>query len=138
MLNAVIIEDERLAIDKLKSILTELVPDINFTAIITSVKEGISYFAQMPKQDIIFCNIHLTDGLSFEIFNNFPVDTPLIFTTAYDEFIMKAFDYNSIDYLLKPVNAQEVSKAVQKYRLLQQHFCQPSATLTSLLEYLNV
>ena len=135
MLNAVIIEDERLAIDKLRSILTELVPDIHFAAIITSVKEGISYFAEMPKQDIIFCDIHLTDGLSFEIFNNFQVDTPLIFTTAYDEFIMKAFDYNSIDYLLKPVNVQEVSKAVQKYKLLQQHFNQNAQKLSTLLDY---
>jgi DNA-binding LytR/AlgR family response regulator len=137
MLHVVIIEDEQLAIDKLKSILTELVPDIHFAAIITSVKEGIAYFATMPKQDIIFCDIHLTDGLSFEIFNNFQVDAPLIFTTAYDEFIMKAFDYNSIDYLLKPVNVQEVSKAVQKYRLLQQHFNQNAQRLNNLLEYLG-
>lgn len=137
MLNAVIIEDEQLAIDKLKSILTELVPDINFSTIITSVKEGISYFGGQPKQDIIFCDIHLTDGLSFEIFNNFQVDAPLIFTTAYDEFIMKAFDYNSIDYLLKPVNVHEVSKAVQKYKLLQQHFNQHAQKLNSLLEYLG-
>ena len=137
MLNAVIIEDERLAIDKLKSILRELVPDIHFAATITSVKEGISYFAEMPQQDIIFCDIHLTDGLSFEIFNNFQVDAPLIFTTAYDEFIMKAFDYNSIDYLLKPVNVQEVSKAVQKYKLLQQHFNQNAQKLNNLLDYLG-
>lgn len=137
MLNAVIIEDEQLAIDKLKSILTELVPEIHFSATLTSVKEGMAYFAGIPKPDIIFCDIHLTDGLSFEIFNNFQVDAPLIFTTAYDEFIMKAFDYNSIDYLLKPVNVQEVSKAVQKYKLLQQHFNQNAQKLNSLLEYLG-
>jgi len=137
MLNAVIIEDEQLAIDKLKSILTELVPEIHFSATLTSVKEGMAYFAGFPKPDIIFCDIHLTDGLSFEIFNNFQVDAPLIFTTAYDEFIMKAFDYDSIDYLLKPVNVQEVSKAVQKYKLLQQHFNQNVQKLNSLLEYLG-
>ena len=138
MLQTVIIEDEQLAIDKLKSILTELVPDIHFAATLTSVKDGIAYFSTMPKQDIIFCDIHLTDGLSFEIFNNFQVDTPLIFTTAYDEFIMKAFDYNSIDYLLKPVNVQEVSKSVQKYKLLQQHFNQNAQKLNNLLDYLDV
>jgi len=138
MLNVVIIEDERLAINKLKDILLELVPDINFIAVITSVEEGIAYFSQFPKQDLIFCDIHLTDGLSFEIFNNCQVEAPLIFTTAYDEFIMKAFEYNSIDYLLKPVNVQEVSKAVQKYRLLQQHFNQTSVKLTSLLQYIGV
>ena len=137
MLNTVIIEDEQPAIDKLSSILTELVPDLHFAAILTSVKDGIAYFATLPKQDIIFCDIHLTDGLSFEIFNNFRVDAPLIFTTAYDEFIMKAFEYNSIDYLLKPVNVQEVSKAIQKYKLLQHHFNQHAQKLNNLLNYLD-
>jgi DNA-binding LytR/AlgR family response regulator len=138
MLNVVIIEDEQPAINKLKDIFLELVPDINFAGVITSVEEGIAYFSQSPKQDLIFCDIQLTDGLSFEIFNSCQVDAPLIFTTAYDEFIMKAFEYNSIDYLLKPVNVHDVSKAIQKYRLLQQHFNQTSAKLTSLLEYLGV
>ena len=137
MLSAVIIEDERLAIDKLKTILSEIIPEITFTAIITSVKEGIDYFSGYPKPDLIFCDIHLTDGLSFEIFNSFQVDAPVIFTTAYDEFIMKAFDYNGIDYLLKPVNIQEVSKAYQKYKSLQQHFNPPPGKLTNLLEYLG-
>jgi DNA-binding LytR/AlgR family response regulator len=137
MLNVVIIEDERLAIDKLKGILSELIADINFTAVITSVKEGMDYFSGNPKPDLIFCDIHLTDGLSFEIFNSFQVDAPVIFATAYDEFIMKAFDYNGIDYLLKPVNIQEVSKAYQKYRSLQQHFSSAPGKLTNLLEYLG-
>jgi DNA-binding LytR/AlgR family response regulator len=137
MLNVVIIEDEKFAIDKLKNILSELVPDINFAAIITSVKEGIDYFSGSPKRDLIFCDIHLTDGLSFEIFNRFQIDAPVIFTTAYDEFIMKAFDYNSIDYLLKPVNIQELSKALQKYKSLQQHFSHSANKLTNLLEYIG-
>src|SRR5262245_5188130 len=137
MLNVVIIEDERLAIDKLKGILSELVPDINFAAIITSVKEGVDYFSSYPKPNLIFCDIHLTDGLSFEIFNSFQVEAPVIFTTAYDEFIMKAFEYNGIDYLLKPVNIQEVSKAYHKYRSLQQHFNSSAGKLSNLLEYLG-
>src|SRR4051794_19659756 len=137
MLSIVIIEDERLAIDKIKSILSELIPDINFAAVITSVKEGIDYFSSYPKPDLIFCDIHLTDGLSFEIFNRFQIDAPVIFTTAYDEFIMKAFDYNGIDYLLKPVNIQELSKALQKYKVLQQHFSNTSNKLANLLEYIN-
>jgi DNA-binding LytR/AlgR family response regulator len=137
MLTVVIIEDEKIAIEKLKNILFEIAPDINFAAIITSVQEGITYFSGSPKQDLIFCDIHLTDGLSFEIFNRFQIDAPLIFTTAYDEFIMKAFDYNGIDYLLKPVNIQELSKALQKYKLLQQHFNNTSKKLANLLEYIN-
>ena len=137
MLSVVIIEDERLATEKLKGILAELIPDVNFAAIITSVREGMDYFSGNPRPDLIFCDIHLTDGLSFEIFNSFQVDAPVIFATAYDEFIMKAFDYNGIDYLLKPVNIQEVSKAYQKYRSLQQHFSSTSGKLTNLLEYLG-
>ncbi|HEY6975094.1 MAG TPA: LytTR family DNA-binding domain-containing protein [Chitinophagaceae bacterium] len=137
MLTVVIIEDEKIAIEKLRNILFEIAPDINFNAVITSVKEGITYFSGSPKQDLIFCDIHLTDGLSFEIFNRFQIDAPVIFTTAYDEFIMKAFDYNGIDYLLKPVNIQEVSKALQKYKLLQQHFSNASNKLANLLEYIN-
>src|SRR5437764_12474149 len=138
MLSIVIIEDERLAIDKLKSILSELISDINFAAVITSVKEGIDYFSGYPKPDLIFCDIHLTDGLSFEIFNSFQVDAPVIFTTAYDDFIMKAFDYNGIDYLLKPVNIQELSKALQKYKSLEQHFNNPANKLANLLEYISI
>jgi DNA-binding LytR/AlgR family response regulator len=137
MLNVVIIEDETPAIEKLKGILSEFVTDINFAATITSVKEGIEFFSHNPKPDLIFCDIHLTDGLSFEIFNSFQTDAPVIFTTAYDEFIMKAFDYNGIDYLLKPVSRQEVSKAYQKYKSLQQHFSSTHGKLSNLLEYLN-
>lgn len=138
MLNTIIIEDEKLAVEKLKSILIELEPDINFAAVITSVKEGITYFSASPKQDIIFCDIHLTDGLSFEIFNQVPVDTPVIFTTAYDEFVLKALDYFSIDYLLKPLNVQDVSKALQKYKMLQQHFSQNALKLNNLLDYIGL
>lgn len=137
MLNIVIIEDEKLAIEKLQNILIELEPDINFAAIITSVKEGITWFAASPKQDIIFCDIHLTDGLSFEIFNSYTVDTPLVFTTAYDEFVLKALDYSSIDYLLKPLNLTDVFKALQKYKMLQQHFNQNAFKLNSLLDYIG-
>lgn len=137
MLNVVIIEDERLAVDKLKGILSELATDVQVQAVISSVKEGVDYFSKLPKPDLIFCDIHLTDGLSFEIFNSFQANAPVIFTTAYDEFIMKAFDYNGIDYLLKPVNKQEVSKAYQKYKSLQQHFNSTQGKLSNLLEYLG-
>lgn len=137
MLTVVIIEDEKIATEKLKNTLIEIAPDIIFAVIITSVKEGITYFSGSPKQDLIFCDIHLTDGLSFEIFNRFQIDAPVIFTTAYDEFILKAFDYNGIDYLLKPVSIQELSKALQKYKLLQQHFNNTSNKLANLLQYIN-
>src|SRR4051794_15406582 len=137
MLTVVIIEDEKIATEKLKNTLIEIAPDIIFAVIITSVKEGITYFSGSPKQDLIFCDIHLTDGLSFEIFNRFQIDAPIIFTTAYDEFILKAFDYNGIDYLLKPVSIQELSKALQKYKLLQQHFNNTSNKLANLLQYIN-
>lgn len=133
MLNVVIIEDERLAVDKLKAILTEVIAGINFSAVINSVEEGINYFSQSPGPDLIFCDIHLTDGLSFEIFNRVRVDSPVIFATAYDEFIMKAFDYNGIDYLLKPVSKEEVLKAYQKYNSLQFHFNASAPALKNVI-----
>jgi DNA-binding LytR/AlgR family response regulator len=134
MINVVIIEDERLAVEKLRSILYEVIPDVRVATVISSVQEGIQYFSHNPSPDLIFCDIHLTDGLSFEVFNRVTVDAPVIFATAYDEFIMKAFDYNGIDYLLKPVSGQEVFKAYQKYRSLQLHFNSSAPVLRNMMQ----
>lgn len=136
MLNAVIIEDERAAADNLKNVLKDVVPDIHFAAVITSVEDGITYFSAMPKHDLIFCDINLTDGFSFDIFAGAPVHAPIIFTTAFDEFLMKAFDYNGIDYLLKPVNTQSITKAIAKYNSLQRHFTNHNNVL-KLLDYIG-
>ena len=114
MLNAIIIEDERLALQELINNLREVSPDISITATLGSVKESIEYLSTSPKADIIFSDVQLADGLSFEIFNYTDVEIPVIFITGYDEFIMNAFEYNGIDYLLKPVRKEDLLKAIME------------------------
>ena len=122
MLNTIIIEDERPSRESLLQTLSRISADVNLLATITSVQEGISYLGQPRNADIIFSDVQLPDGLSFEIFRHCIVDSPVIFVTAYDEFMMNAFEYNGIDYLLKPVNEHELDKALKKYNMLQHHF----------------
>ena len=122
MLNAIIIEDERLALQELMANLQDVSPDVQVTATLSSVKEGIEYLSNSPKADIIFSDVQLGDGLSFEIFNYTDIEIPVVFITGYDEFIMSAFEYNGIDYLLKPVTKDDLSKAIMKYKMLAKHF----------------
>ena len=122
MLNAVIIEDERPALENLVTNLSLLADDIKITARLSSVRESVEYLSQKPAVDLIFSDVQLSDGLSFEIFSQGNVRTPVIFITGYDEFMMNAFDYNGIDYLLKPVDKEDLRKALTKYRMLEKHF----------------
>ena len=122
MLNTIIIEDERPSRESLLQALSRISADVNVMATITSVQEGISYLGQPRDADIIFCDVQLPDGLSFEIFRNCIINSPVIFVTAYDEFMLNAFEYNGIDYLLKPVDEKELDNALKKYNMLQHHF----------------
>ena len=122
MLNTIIIEDERPSRESLLQTLHRVSADVNLLATITSVQEGISYLGQPRNADIIFSDVQLPDGLSFEIFRHCVIDAPVIFVTAYDEFMMNAFEYNGIDYLLKPVDEKELDNALKKYNMLQHHF----------------
>ena len=122
MLNTIIIEDERPSRESLLQTLSRVSADVNLLASITTVQEGISYLGQPNNADIIFSDIQLPDGLSFEIFRHCTVDAPVIFVTAFDEFMMSAFEHNGIDYLLKPVDEKELDKALKKYNMLQHHF----------------
>lgn len=122
MLNAILIEDERLAMQDLLHHLYDASPDVQVIAKLTSVKESIEYLSGSPKADIIFSDVQLSDGLSFEIFNYTDIKIPVIFITGYNEFIMNAFEYNGIDYLLKPVSKEDLEKAILKYKMLERHF----------------
>ncbi len=136
MLNAVIIEDERPAMENLVATLSSLHDDVQVTARLGSVRESIAYLSQQPAVDLIFSDVQLNDGLSFEIFNQANVRIPVIFITGYDEFMMNAFEYNGIDYLLKPVDKEELHKALLKYKMLEKHFTNHHS-LTSLLHYVG-
>jgi DNA-binding LytR/AlgR family response regulator len=117
-MDIIIIEDETLAAERLESILSEVAPDFNVVAKTKSIKESVKWFLQ-NKADLIFLDIQLSDGLSFSIFDQIEVNTPVIFTTAYDQYAIKAFQLNSVDYLLKPVRKSELEESIRKYRNLK-------------------
>jgi DNA-binding LytR/AlgR family response regulator len=112
--NVLIIEDEKPAARRLARMLKEL--DIEAQTMLHSVEESLNWFQNNEHPDLIFLDIQLSDGLSFEIFEEIPVNSAIIFTTAYDEYALKAFKLNSIDYLLKPIDEDELSIAVEKYK----------------------
>lgn len=122
MINVIIIEDEFPASEHLAGILQKVAPEADIVATYTSVREGITGLKDRPAVDLIFSDVQLPDGLSFEIFAELNLVTPVIFITGFDRFALNAFDNNGIEYLLKPVNDEDVSKALIKYRKLQKHF----------------
>ncbi len=136
MLNTIIIEDEKSARQNLIDSLLSIDANVNVVAQLSSVKESIEYFSKAPQADLIFCDVQLEDGLSFEIFSKIEIRTPVIFITGYDQFVMNAFEYNGIDYLLKPVSEEELQKAIVKYRKLEKHFSNQSS-LTNLMQYVS-
>jgi len=136
MLNAVIIEDERMAMESLITTLSTVTDDVQITARLSSVKESIEFLSQPSPVDLIFSDVQLSDGLSFEIFNRGNIRVPVIFITGYDEFMLNAFEYNGIDYLLKPVDKESLSKALIKYKMLQKHFTDHHS-LNNLLQYVG-
>lgn len=115
-MRVVIVEDERIAADKLKRLLKELDAEINVIKVLESVEESVNWFSSNPSPDLIFMDIQLDDGISFEIFDTIKIDAPIIFTTAYDEYAVRAFKVNSVDYLLKPIEANALNIAIQKFK----------------------
>lgn len=122
MTKAIVIEDEKLASQYLILKLQKLAPEIEVEAILTDVAESIAYLSEHTVADVIFSDVQLSDGLSFSIFKKVPLNVPVIFITAYDKFMVNAFEHNAIDYLLKPVSDEDLLKAVNKYRKLEKHF----------------
>ncbi|RPI43088.1 MAG: DNA-binding response regulator [Bacteroidetes bacterium] len=115
-MNAVIIEDEFLAARRLEDLIRQYDPSLRILTILESVAGSVEWFRNNPPPDLVFMDIHLEDGLSFQIFDQVSLDVPLIFTTAYDEYAIRAFKLKSIDYLQKPITLEELSRAVEKYR----------------------
>jgi len=116
MSRCLIIEDEHAASSHLAALLKKVQPDMEVLAIVESIKEGILWFNNHPEPDLIFSDIQIADGLSFSIFETIKPGSPIIFTTAYDEYAIKAFKLNSIDYLLKPIDEESISFSLKKFR----------------------
>jgi DNA-binding LytR/AlgR family response regulator len=133
-MNVVIIEDENLTAKRLEGMIQKYDPSIQILSRLPSVKKAVQWLESHPAPDLLFMDIHLEDDLAFRIFEQVPVTIPVIFTTAYDEYMIQAFKVNSIDYLLKPINYDDLVAAIEKYKGLQKHFAKPNIdTLLSLL-----
>lgn len=117
-MKVLIIEDETAAAKNLRSVLKSVTPDAQIIETIDTVVDAVEWFQTNPAPDLIFMDIHLSDGESFKIFEKVEVTAPVIFTTAYDQYALKAFQTSGIDYLLKPIQEEEVRRAVDKWRLL--------------------
>ncbi len=129
-----IIEDEEPASERIISMIREIDPGIRLLAVLRSVKESVAWLSMHAAPDLIIVDIQLNDGLSLEIFKQSPVPSPLIFTTAFDDYLLKAFEYNSIDYLLKPIDKEKLRRALEKYSSLRHHF---SGNFVSLFEQIE-
>lgn len=117
-MNVLIIEDENLAVQNLISYLDKI-GDVSVAAVLETVHDSVEWLENHDHPDVVFMDIHLADGSSFEIFNNVKIQCPIIFTTAYDEYAVKAFKVNSIDYLLKPFDLKDVEQALDKFQNLK-------------------
>ena len=117
-MKAVIVEDESFAAQSLQSLIHEVDGSIEIWSVLQSIDESVEWFRSHPVPDLVFMDIHLADGSSFAIFDEVKISCPVIFTTAYDEYALKAFEVNSIDYLLKPINQKDLERAINKYKNL--------------------
>lgn len=123
-MNVLIVEDELPARDLLKAGLTDIWPQASIVGECASVAETLAFFQTKVHIDLAFFDIRLSDGLSFDIFRQYPVNIPVIFLSAYDQYLLEAFHTNSIDYLLKPLKVEHLRAALAKYEHLKSHFLQ--------------
>jgi len=130
-----IIEDETLAAKRLSRKLKELVPEAEMVGYCDSIASAIRFLQSSPLPDLIMLDIQLGDGLSFDIFKQVEIHCPVIFTTAYDEYVLKAFELNSIDYLLKPINKELLQKSLLKFEKLRKQAISPD--ISALLPLLG-
>ena len=131
-MKVIILEDENRAASLLERLLAKIAPHMMVIAKLESIRDGVKYLQNNPEPDLIFSDIQLADGLSFEIYNQVAVRCPIIFTTAYDHYAIEAFKTNGIDYLLKPIEEERLTQAIEKAR----HFS-PGLVLDRILSVTN-
>lgn len=115
-----ILEDEEQALLRLQKMIFKVIPDAVISGTPSSIEEAIAWFQNNPMPELIFMDIQLADGTSFQVFNRIKITCPVIFTTAYENYALQAFKVNSVDYLLKPLDENDVKSAIDKLKLLQQ------------------
>ncbi|MBT8293248.1 MAG: LytTR family DNA-binding domain-containing protein [Eudoraea sp.] len=136
-MKVVIVEDELAASENLTYLLKKLNPDIEVLTVLDSVRSSVAYFSKPNEAELVFMDIHLADGLSFEIFDKVKIIKPVIFTTAYDQYALKAFKVNSIDYLLKPVDEDELAKALNQFEVQSKLDSPPALEMEGLLNLIK-
>lgn len=136
-MKAVIIEDEEIIASVLKNKIAKVAEDIDIVAILPSLKTARRWFGENAEPDLLFMDIQLSDGVSFDIFNDFTLTCPVIFTTAYDEYAIRAFKVNGVDYLLKPVKETDLANAIDKCRRLVEKNEEPPADIAELIKTLS-
>ncbi len=134
MARIVLIEDEQPAAKRLSKLLADAAPDFEIVQICDSIESSILHLKSNGQPDLIFLDVQLGDGLSFDIFKEVDITCPIIFTTAYDEYVFRAFELNSIDYLLKPIHPDALAKSIEKFRKISQANQLDWKFLTSLID----
>ena len=133
-MKVLIIEDESAAVRRLSKLILEIDPNIEIVENLDSIEATLNWLGNNREPDLLFMDIHLADGSSFEIFNHVKISKPIIFTTAYDQYALKAFNVNAVDYLLKPIKKMELEKAIKKYQQWQSPSNFDYKTLTKILQ----
>ncbi|MET0463140.1 MAG: LytTR family DNA-binding domain-containing protein [Chitinophagaceae bacterium] len=126
-MKVLIVEDEELAVKKLRKTLASVDPDAEVVGVADSIMATVKWINEHPLPDLILMDIELSDGQSFEIFNRVAIKCPVIFTTSYDEYALKAFKVNSVDYLLKPIQKEDLEAALQKMHQLKDMYKKPDS-----------
>jgi len=134
-MNVLIIEDEKPAAARLKQLILDILPEAEIYGALDSISVAVDWLKSHQRPDLILCDIQLADGQSFEIFDRVQVSSPIIFTTAFDQYAIKAFKLNSVDYLLKPIDAQALEQAIRKFKSSQ---FQPQIDLSRIKDLLQV
>jgi DNA-binding LytR/AlgR family response regulator len=136
-MNILIVEDELLAAERLQELITKNNPEAIIVEQFDSVADTVQFFRSRKAVDLLMLDIQLADGKSFEIFDQVHIDVPVIFTTAYDHFALHAFKYYSIDYLLKPVQPEDLTNAISKFKRLVTPRILQSAELSAIKEFID-
>lgn len=138
MKKILIIENEEANAQRLQRIVLSIRTNYNIIEVLSSIKKSVEWLSQNDPPDLVFMDIQLADGISFEIFNLVEITCPVIFTTAYDEYALKAFKYNSVDYLLKPIQKDELESSIVKFELLNESSkMQDIGLIKNLLKYVE-
>lgn len=129
-----IIEDEKHNVSRLQRLLLEIDPILEIVGILTTVKDSVLWFKANSNPDVVLMDIRLSDGLSFDIFDKIYIDCPIIFTTSYDEYAVRAFKVNSVDYLLKPIEKEELQEALDKVNYIKKRVMSDMEQLIHLFQ----